>query len=806
MSILKSDRRMGMITSLGALPLLLAGQALAEAAPFECDLNSREPCTMTIAPQGGAGATLTAPGVKFKPLPDGRGFEVRGRVKLGGTKPVVPGISQRKHSLYQASLVVEYANPARPDDGFRRLRGTAVMRQDKSVEAQPGFGALQFGKDKRVRVDVGLELGSVLQDELEIQHLNPLRPCNGLESNERGFRECPYWIFRVVNEQKMRLGFGGTDVGLNASVGQGSRQGVTFLMDPEDFFVYVGYTNGRSKSPTLQVRAANDAGRDDEGPLTNNDKGIGFSQTGQIPFVPRTTWGIESELERLGANFLGHLVIDRRNIPLGKGVMMDGSAVFKFPLDEFSGEAKFDNHWQAGANGHFKVKIPFFKQIKWTMDLGDATAGALAETTRQNVYLSGVLDKEFPWKPEGLPLALDARADYRVAAVLANRVDPDTQVPFVDLRRSFLQMEGEYLVDFSLGNPSFEFGREIRSEGFLRADPLNGIEFWGSVGEGAAATMIHPLIQADAEARLALLVDPGRPAATRLEVAGEFRVGGETFAQQARLLVTPGEGYLGFPLSFDPARLLEAYNDIQDGIRSAEAEVSRLAAEIERQRGIVRAERERQQAGVDQAQQKVDGAQAEVSRINTQIARHQSNIRYYEGRISSWYRWYQDQPWYKKATAWTTYQAKRAYYKGLIAAEQVAIAAERAALTVATAALDVARRALDAARAALVTTPIDLDPRVGPLLVAREVALEVLQRLLAAMPEIPEIPGTIEATAGFRIDGDGLTAEARATYCHNGSCSEIRGGSYDREAGLACITLPGNGGKRVCTAVPAEPT
>ena len=146
------------------------------------------------------------------------------------------------------------------------------------------------------------------------------------------------------------------------------------------------------------------------------------------------------------------------------------------------------------------------------------------------------------------------------------------------------------------------------------------------------------------------------------------------------------------------------------------------------------------------------------------------------------------------------------YYNGLIAAEQLAIAAERAALTVATAALDVALRALEAARSVLVTTPIDLDPRVGPLLVAREVPQEVLRKLLAAMPEIPEIPGTIEATAGFRVDGDGLIAEARATYCDNGVCTEIRGGSDDREAGRACITLPGYGGKRVCTAVPAEPT
>ena len=92
------------------------------------------------------------------------------------------------------------------------------------------------------------------------------------------------------------------------------------------------------------------------------------------------------------------------------------------------------------------------------------------------------------------------------------------------------------------------------------------------------------------------------------------------------------------------------------------------------------------------------------------------------------------------------------------------------------------------------------------MVLARDAALAVLNALQDAMPEIPDIPGTIKATAGFRVDGSGLSSESRATYCDNGDCIEIRGGSYDRAAGRACITLPTADNRRVCTAIPIEPS
>ena len=804
MATLHTRQRAVCSAALGLVPFaLLSMDARAAELGFGCDGASSDVCTLTIAPAGGAGATLSAAGTQFQARLDGTGFDISGTVQLGGTSAVVPGVTAQAVTLYEAALVAEFANPAAPEEGFRRLRGTGLMRRAADAEADPGFGMFNVGAGQEFRVDIGLELGTVLQQELAIQHLNPARPCEGREPGDAGYRECPYWVFRVVDEKSIGAGFGGTDVGLNMTAGTSSSNNVTFLMDPDDFFVYVGYSTGAMDSVTLRIEPT--AGENDPGdPLMNNDNGIGFSQHAYIPFSPRTTYGIESEIEALGLDFQGHLVIDKNDIPVFGGMLMDGSLVFKFPLDELTGDARFDNHWQAAGNGDLKVKVPLFTAVTWEMAVGNATAGGKVTSDQQHAYLSGDIDKDFPWKPEGLPLSMDYRNNYQVAAVFVNNVDPQTAVPYLDVSKSFLQMEGEYLVDFSLGNPSSELGVEIYSNGFLRADPMNGIEFWGDVGRGGSATMIHPLIQTGTNARLSVSFDPTRPSDAQLEVVGAFTVGGETFSQQARLLVTPEEGYLGFPLSFDPELVLQAYNDIQDATRDAEAEVQRLNAEIDRQRAIVQAERDAQQAAIDAAQRDVNAAQAEVNSINNQISQRYGNISYYKGRISYWYRWYQNQPWYKKATAYATYLSKKAYYNALIAAEYTAIGALEAARAVATAALDVARAVLQTAIDALDVTPIDLDPRVGPVILARDVALAVLNSLQEAMPEIPEIPGTIEATAGFRIDGNGLTAESRATYCENGECTEIRGGTYDRAAGRACITLPNAGNERVCTAIPSE--
>ena len=798
------DTKTSNILRSAACLLALAGANEAFAAPFHCNTASAEVCTITVSPDGGAGVELSAPGTQFEARIDGSGFEIRGDVNLSKTAGDDTA-SIGGYTLFNSALVVEYANPAMPEQGFRRLRGSAEMQAGAAAEASPGFGSLNLGANQTIRVDVGIELGSILQEELSMQHLNPGRPCNGISQGEPGFRECPYWIFRVIDEKTIEGGFGGTDVGFNATADASSERNVTFVMDPQDFFVYIGFTDGQMDSVTLKIEpTAGDNGGDEE-PLLNAENGLGFSQHGYIPFEPRTTYGIESEIDALGLKFEGHLVIDKADIPLSPFVKMDGSVVFKLPVDELTGDAQFDNHWQAAGNGNLKLSVPMYPGINWAMDLGSATAGATLTSTQQLTYVSGDINKDFPWAPEGLPMSLDYRNNYQAAAVLVNNVNPDAAVPGVDLTDSFVQMEGEFLMDFSLGKAGSEFGREMSTSGFMRADFDDGIEFWGSVGTGASATMIHPLIQADADARLYLAFNPSDARDTVLEVTGEFNVGSESLSQGAILRVTPQDAYVGFPLSFDPTLVLRAYNDLQEATRDAEAEVKKLTRKINRQRDIVQAERDKQAANVQKAQADVNAAQSKVNSLNGQIRKHYSNISYYKGRIGSWYRWYKKQPWYKRGSAYAKYVAKKAYYNSLIAAQYAAIGGLKVTLAAANTALNVAKAVLQGYIAVVDATPIDLDPRIAPLVAARDVSLAALNALQDAMPEIPNIPGTIEATAGFRIDGSGLTPEARAEYCDNGSCVEIKAGSWDSESGRACITLPTKNNARVCTIVPKEP-
>ena len=254
---IKTFRQRPLLTAaLGVVPFLMPGEApRAQALPFSCDPLGSESCTMTISPAGGAGATLSAPATAFQPRMDGTGFEIRGTVELGGSRAAVPGLELHGMMLYEAALVAEYADPAMPEAGFRRLRGTAQMRRAAGAGADAGFGRLNLGAEETLRVDVGLELGSLLQAELGIQHVNPERPCEGRLPGDDGFRECPYWMLRVVDEKTVGAGFGGTDVGLNMTAGADSSRNVTFLLDPEDVFTYVGYSQGSMDSVTLRIEA-----------------------------------------------------------------------------------------------------------------------------------------------------------------------------------------------------------------------------------------------------------------------------------------------------------------------------------------------------------------------------------------------------------------------------------------------------------------------------------------------------------------------------------------------------------------------
>ncbi|MEM7097939.1 MAG: hypothetical protein AAF541_06720 [Pseudomonadota bacterium] len=782
---------------LGAAALVSTMLLPAQANAFDCDTTLQDLCTLPIAPEGGAALALRAPGKQFTFAADGTGFEISGTVELLSSSGATNG-----YTVYEAALVAQYTDPSNPDSGFRRLHGSAMIEAGREASTSPGLGMLTAEAGYSRRVNLGLELGSLLQQNLQIAYLNPNRPCQGLQVDDPGFKECPYWFFQYVEEIGAALGFGGTDIGLNITADTSAENKVLYVMDPDDFFVYAGVTFGLLDSVQFNIEST--AAEPEPELESSVDYGLGFSQQGYIPFQVLTTYGIEDYVDTLNANFEGHMVLNWVDLPVFALVSLDGDMVMRFPTDSTTGEHDTSTY-QAAANGIFNVGLSTFGGgLGISTQLSNASAGLRINSDEQSIYMSGEVGKTFPWKPEAFPVEMDAASVIRGVVVLANTQDPASGEMVIAESESFAQLDGQFLIDASFNGQNGALGGELYAEGFTRLDAKQGYEFFGAMGAEGEATLIHPLIQADAGTAVTVRWNAYEFTNSVIEMRGGFGVGGDTFSQQGIFRATPTDAYLGFPLSFDPTLVQQAYEDVQDDTAEAEAEVTRLNGVIAQQRSVVQAERDAQQATLNSALADLSAAQAEVNRLNALITKYNKDIAYYKGRIGSWYRWYRKQPWYKRAKAYSRYLSKKAYYNGLIASRKVAIAGVNTAKGAATFAVSVASASVNVARAAVVTTPIDLDPRVGPVIVARDVALASLNALQSIMPEIPTIPGTIQATAGYRVNGSGLVPEARAEYCSDQDCTEIRDGFYDESAGRACINLPEEGNPQVCTAIPEQ--
>ena len=120
----------------------------------------------------------------------------------------------------------------------------------------------------------------------------------------------------------------------------------------------------------------------------------------------------------------------------------------------------------------------------------------------------------------------------------------------------------------------------------------------------------------------------------------------------------------------------------------------------------------------------------------------------------------------------------------------------KAGALVARGALDLTRLALQGAEAAVVITPIDLDPRVAGLIVARDgaiVALEVIKAPFQAMPIIEgDYSGEIEVT----LDISGIRGTVAANF--NGY-SALKGNITFGLQPQACIDIPTLGA--ACTGI-----
>ena len=101
--------------------------------------------------------------------------------------------------------------------------------------------------------------------------------------------------------------------------------------------------------------------------------------------------------------------------------------------------------------------------------------------------------------------------------------------------------------------------------------------------------------------------------------------------------------------------------------------------------------------------------------------------------------------------------------------------------------------------AAAVVIPIDADPRLIALFVARDGAIVVLEAAKLALPPLPDIPGEFVGKINLQLGTRGLSGQVRGEYCDQ-QCTALAGGRLSLlPQPQACIAIPLLGD--VCTPI-----
>jgi hypothetical protein len=486
-----------------------------------------------------------------------------------------------------------------------------------------------------------------------------------------------------------------------------------------------------------------------------------FSEGAGIPFVPRTTWGLPDHL----AGFTGQLHADT-TIPLGYGVKISGPVVTRVDLDEPS--------WQLAGNGDVAVGFEFpGGVVGLSFPLGEASAGFRVGADLALVYFSGVLSPKTSFLPREVPIS--PSATVRMAAFIDSDHLEDTR---------FLA-EGNFVLGLKeLGALSgAKTSKALVIEGTLSID-RNGFFIRGST-----SSSLHKDLVFAGKTTVEAFISALDPASSYVLMSGELSVGGVDLGAgaEAKLnadglvisghFTTPiseiemrGEITRSGPLLSGAAAVNFALGGISDAFEKARADVEaarhkveQLDIEIERQRAIVRAERDRDLAPLRDAEADVAAKQREVDRIQSLINANNSRISRLRAEIADWNRWYRGLPGWRKVIEAARYAAEVARREAEIVALQAANTGLQASLAVARAALEVARRALAALAAAINVIPVDLDPRVAALIVARELAVAVLRVAEAALGAFPELHGDFSGRVLLTLGRRGMHGDVRAT-------------------------------------------
>ncbi len=536
--------------------------------------------------------------------------------------------------------------------------------------------------------------------------------------------------------------------------------------------------------------------RDSDDDKNKDDSGgdfidaIGFSANGWIPYEAKTTGTLPQDV----ADFAGQIYL-HGDIPLSPAVSIEGEII------TYIGEHGIAQ----GGNGEVSIGIPGLPSfIDFDVHLGNASAAVQVTDTAQKVFVAGELKPDTAFLEDILPIMPVGGATAQ--GYIGN-----------DLQNTQLMIEGEMGLGADLlGDLIGVDMNELQMTRARLSIDASGIEIIGST-----SMQISPDIQVNSEIEVYAAFDWNNPSDVLLRLSGNMDVFGVALEDVTLEISSKGmfvNGAFVTPVSriglsgsitdqgpqmsglalvtLDLGDIADSMEEATATLTAAQDEVNKINAAITAMRATVTAERERDQQSLKNAQAAVTAAQGKVNGLNSSISAQYRSINSHKARISARYRWYKQAKWHQKAGRYASYAAEKSWRSAAIARHHATIVTLKAAKVVANGALEASKLALEGVKQGMVLTPIDLDPRVAALFVARDtatVALEIAKKPFQLVPPIDaSIEGQIEMELG--IDGIGGTVSASV----NGYPA-LTGELAFVPRLSACINVPNFG--QACTAL-----
>ena len=484
---------------------------------------------------------------------------------------------------------------------------------------------------------------------------------------------------------------------------------------------------------------------------------LAFSWLGGIPFEPQTTWGIPGD----SGHFNGHLYV-QTTIPLSPFVELTGEVVTHISSDGF----------EQGGNGDVDVTFDLIPGVlNFSFPLGGASAGVKIKDGQQMAYFSGYNDPDYSFLPPIIPVMPSN------TTLVAGYIDSE------NLSQSRVEALGEFSYDTS----GFEALTGVDLSNLQVTKSYLSVSKDGVRLNGSTSSSIHPSIKLGGEVKVEIFFSPLNPVESYIVMRGEMDIAGVGL-QPAQITVSAAglivEGKFVTPLTeigvvgsitnigpslkgnsaivFPLGPITEAIKALRKDVIAAQAEVDRMQYLIDTQRAIVQSERDRDAKRLADAQRGVNIARDKVNSLQSSINWHNAKIRGYKAAISSKYRWYKRQKWYKKPWAWAKYTAYRAVKYSQIAYHGTAIGGITVAKSAANAALSVAMESLRGVKATMVVIPVDADPRVAGLFAGMETAKLALKIAELALPPLPVINADFRGDIELVIDYRGARGSVEA--------------------------------------------